>query len=99
MLGPNLLSFSLSAFQLYSDSVPDEKNLKGNHIVVSCILTINNRSIPTHALVNYRSIVMYFVDEYWRYQYCIPLPSFYERCILEVIDGQPISSKNITYLV
>jgi len=72
--------------------------MEGRHLVVLCNLSFGNETIATHALIDCGATGITFVDEDFARHHKIPLtPLQYPRS-LEVIDGCPISSGDITHI-
>jgi hypothetical protein len=70
--------------------------MEGKHLVITCSLTVNNKEIPTHALINCGATGIAFMDQDFAYLYQIPLQELREKKQVEVIDGRPIDSGDIT---
>jgi len=65
--------------------------------VVLCKLSFGNKTIATHALIDCGATGIAFIDEDFARHHQLPLtPLQYPRS-LEVIDGRPISSGDITH--
>jgi len=65
--------------------------------VVLCKLSFGNKTIATHALIDCGATGIAFIDEDFACHHQLPLtPLQYPRS-LEVIDGLPISSGDITH--
>ena len=76
-----------------------EEELEGNHLIVSC--TINRNSpytIPTHALIDCGATGYAFVDDEFARYHSLPRYQLKTERELEVIDGRPIKSGNITHM-
>ena len=72
--------------------------MEGRHLVVLCKLSFGNKTIATHALIDCGATGIAFIDEDFAHHHQLPLtPLQYPRS-LEVIDGRPISSGDITHL-
>jgi len=72
--------------------------MEGRHLVVLCKLSFSNKTIATNALIDCGATGMAFIDEDFARHHQLPLtPLQYPRS-LEVIDGRPISSSDITHL-
>jgi len=72
--------------------------MEGKHLVITCSLTINNQEIPTHALIDCGATGIAFMDQDFARHHQIPLPELKERKQVEVIDGRPIESGDITHI-
>ena len=71
--------------------------MEGEHLVVSCILSVNGQTIATHALIDSGATGIAFIDKNFAYHHQLPLVPFPNPRSLEVIDGHPISSGDITH--
>jgi len=72
--------------------------MEGKHLVVLCKISFGNRTVATHALIDCGATGIAFIDEDFARHHQLPLtPLQYPRS-LEVIDGRPISSGNITHV-
>jgi len=75
-----------------------EGSMEGKHLVITCTLTINNQEIPTHALIDCRATGIALMDQDFARHHHIPLQKLKEMKQVEVIDGRPIESGNITHI-
>ena len=76
-----------------------EKELEGNHLVISC--TINKSSlynISTHALIDFSATSYAFVDDKFACYHSLLRYRLKIERELEVIDGRPIKSGNIMHM-
>ncbi|KAH0608774.1 uncharacterized protein H6S33_001002 [Morchella sextelata] len=97
-LGPSNVS-PLSAFSISGFSVSSvEDKLDGDHFVASCKIVNNKISIQTHALIDTGCSGFAFIDETFARHNNLPFLSLNSPRTLEVIDGRPISSGQITHL-
>jgi len=72
--------------------------MEGKHLVVLWNISFGNRTVATHALIDCGATGIAFVDEDFARHHQLPLtPLRYPRS-LEVIDGCPISSGDITHV-
>jgi len=72
--------------------------MEGKHLVVLSKISFGNRTVATHALIDCGATGIAFIDEDFAHHYQLPLtPLQYPRS-LEVIDGRPISSGDITHV-
>jgi len=72
--------------------------MEGKHLVVLCNISFGNRTVATHTLIDCGATGIAFVDEdFARHHQLTLTPLQYPRS-LEVIDGRPISSGNITHV-
>ena len=72
--------------------------MEGKHLVVICKISFGNRTVATHALIDCGATGITFIDKDFARHHQLPLtPLQYPRS-LEVIDGRPISSGNITHV-
>jgi hypothetical protein len=90
--------FSISSTTV-KDAAIKEGSMDGNYLVIMCTLSLNNKEIPTHALIDYGATGYAFIDQdFADYDQLSP-------CLLktphtlEVIDGRKISSGDITHIV
>jgi len=75
-----------------------EESMEGKHLVITCSLTVNNQEIPTHALIDCGASGIAFMDQDFARHHQIPLPELKEKKQVEVIDGRPIESGDITHI-
>jgi hypothetical protein len=73
--------------------------MDGNHLVVPCTLSNCNIKIDTHALVDCSCTGLSFMNEAFACQYNFPCYQLKNPKTVEVIDGHPISSGDITEYV
>jgi len=59
---------------------------------------VNNQEIPTHALIDCGATGIAFMDQDFARNHQIPLQEFKEIWQVEVIDGRPIESGDITHV-
>ena len=71
--------------------------MEGEHLVVSCILSVNGQTIATHALIDSGATGIAFIDKDFARHHQLPLVPLSNPRSLEVIDGRPISSGDITH--
>ena len=72
--------------------------MEGKHLVITCTLTVNNQEIPTHALIDCGATGIEFMDQDFTRHHQIPLHELREKRQVEVIDGIPIESGDITHV-
>jgi len=71
--------------------------MERKHLVILCNLSFGDKTIASHALIDCGATGVAFVDEDFARHHQLPLtPLKYPRA-LEVIDGRPISSGDITH--
>jgi hypothetical protein len=75
-----------------------EDKLYGDHFVASCKILNNKISIQTHALIDTGCSGFAFIDEIFARHNNLPFLPLKSPHTLEVIDGRPISSGQITHL-
>jgi len=75
-----------------------EGSMEGKHVVITCTLTVNNQEIPTHALIDCGGTGIAFMDQDFAHHHQIPLQELKEKKQVEVIDGRPIESGDITHI-
>ena len=76
-----------------------EDQLDGKHIVISCSLSFGDIHVQTHALIDCGASGYAFIDEGFALQYQILRFQLKKPRIVEVTDGRPIASGDITPLV
>ena len=74
-----------------------EGSMEGKHLVITCTLTVNNREIPTHALIDCGATSIAFMDQDFGRHHQIPLQELREKRHVEIIDGRPIESGDIAH--
>jgi len=72
--------------------------MEGKHLVITCKLTIHNKEIPTHALIDCGATGIAFIDQHFARHHEIPLQEFKDKKQVEVIDGRPIESGDMTHI-
>jgi len=72
--------------------------MEGKHVVITCTLTVNNQEIPTHALIDCGATGIAFMDHDFAHHQGIPLQELKEKKQVEVIEGRPIESGDITHI-
>ena len=77
----------------------DEIKLDGSHFILACTITDAKRKLDTHTLVDCGASGFSFVDGEFVRQHNLPLFTLAEPRRLEVIDGRPIDSGDITHIV
>jgi len=71
--------------------------MEGKHLVILCNVSFGDKTIASHTLIDCGATGVAFVDEDFARHHQLPLtPLKYPRA-LEVIDGHPISSGDITH--
>jgi hypothetical protein len=75
-----------------------EGSMEGKHLVITCALTVNNQEIPTHALIDCGATGIAFMDQDFARHHQIPLQRLKKKTQVEVIDGRPIESGDITHI-
>jgi hypothetical protein len=73
--------------------------MDGNHLVIPCILTNHDTKIDTHTLVDCGCTGLSFMNEALTCQHNFPHHQLKTLKTVEVIDGRPISSGDITEYV
>ena len=81
-----------------SDKPIKEESLDGEHLIVTCNLSTSEDKIPTHSLLDCGATGLSFVDENFASHHHLPLQPLKEPRKLEVIDGRPIASGDITHI-
>jgi hypothetical protein len=72
--------------------------MDGNHLVVTCTLSSNDNEIQSYALTDCGATGISFIDEEYARHHKIPLTPLKTPRALEVIDGRPIESGDITHM-
>jgi hypothetical protein len=72
--------------------------MEGKHLVITCSLTVNKHEIPTHALIDCGATGIAFMDQDFARHHQIPVQQLKEKKQVEVIDGRPIESGDITHI-
>jgi hypothetical protein len=97
-----LNSIVINIFSISSSAVKDvaikEGSMDGNHLVVTCTLSLDSKEIPTHTLINCGATGYAFINQDFANHYHLPLHLLKTPCALEVIHGQKISSGDITHI-
>jgi len=75
-----------------------EGSMEGKHLATTGTLMVNNREIPTHALIDCWATGIAFMDQNFARHHQIPLRELQEKRQVEVIDGRPIESGDITHV-
>ena len=75
-----------------------EDQLEGKHIVISCSQSFGDIRVETHAYIDCGATGYAFVDDEFAHQYQIPKFQLKKPKTVEVIDGRPIASGDITHL-
>jgi hypothetical protein len=83
---------------MYNLAESVEDKLDGDHFVASCKIVNNKTTIQTHALIDTGCSGFAFIDETFARHNNLPFLSLKSPRTLEVIDGWPISSGQITHL-
>jgi predicted aspartyl protease len=91
----NIFSISSSAVK---DVAIKEGSMDGNHLVVTCTLSLDSKEIPTHTLIDCGATGYAFIDQDFANHHHLPLRALKTPRALEVIDGQKISSGDITHI-
>ena len=98
--GRSFVSDALKCFGISHLSVSKvevlEESMEGKHLVIICTLTVNNQEIPTYALIDCGATGNAFMDEDFARHHQIPLQDLKEKRQVEVINGRPIQSGDMT---
>ena len=89
--------FSISGYALEEIKVMEE-SLDGRHLVVTCTLNTSDKIIRTFALIDCGATGFAFCDKDFLNSHQLPTFELKQPRQLEVIDGRPISSGDITHL-
>jgi hypothetical protein len=76
-----------------------EKSIKGKYFVVTCKLTMNTQQIPTNLLIDSGATEVACIDPDCSCHQMIPLQKFNEKWDVQVIDGRPLVSREITHII
>jgi len=71
--------------------------MEGEHLVVSCILSVNGQIIATQAQMDSGVTGIAIIDKDFARHHQLPLIHLSNPRSFQVIDGRPISSGNITH--
>ena len=83
-----------------SDRPVEEEHLEGEHLVVACQLSRDSSNvIPCFTLLDDSATGFAFLDEAFAHRHKFPLIPLKKPRDLEVIDGRPVVSGQITYIV
>ena len=83
-----------------SDRPVEEEHLEGEHLVVACQLSRNSsNAIPCFTLLDDGATGFAFMDEAFAHRHQFPLIPLKKPRDLEVIDGRPVVSGQITHIV
>jgi len=72
--------------------------MDGKHLVITCTLTINNQEIPPDALIDCGATGIASMDPHFARHHEIPIQELKEEKQVEVIDGRPIESGDMTHI-
>jgi hypothetical protein len=75
-----------------------EVSLDGKHLVIACTIYVNEKPIQTYALIDCGATGIAFIDESFASHHQVPFEKLLIPRSLEVIDGRPIESGDITHL-
>jgi hypothetical protein len=71
--------------------------MEGKHLVILCNIAFGDQTVASHALIDCGATGVAFVDEDFTRHHRLPLIPLKRPRALEVIDGRPISSGDITH--
>ena len=72
--------------------------LDGHHLIIKCTIEDPPRRLDTHSLIDCGASGFAFIDKDFAQQHNFPLHSLRDPRRLEVIDGRPIDSGDITHV-
>jgi hypothetical protein len=72
--------------------------MEGKHLVITCTLTVKCQEIPTHPLINYGATGIALMNQDFARNHQLVLQELNEKKQVEVIDGRPIESGDITHI-
>ena len=75
-----------------------EGSMEGKHLVIICTLTVNSQEVPTHVLIDCKATGIAFMDQDFACHHQIPLKELKAKRQVEVIDGRPLKSVDITHV-
>ena len=75
------------------------ESLDGHHLIIECTIEDFLRRLKLHSLVDCGASGFAFIDKDYAHYHNLPLHSLKEPRYLKVIDGRPIDSGDITYVV
>ena len=78
--------------------VPSVAKLDGHHLIIKCTIEDTPRRLDTHSLIDCGASGFAFIDMDFVQQHNFPLHSLRDPRRLEVIDGRPIDSEDITHV-
>jgi hypothetical protein len=81
------------------DAAIKEGSIDGNHLVMTCTLSLNTKDIPTYTLIDCGATGYAFIDQDFANHYKLPLCPMKTPHALEVIDGHKTFLGDITYIV
>lgn len=76
----------------------EERELDGNHLVVTCKVSNSSNTIMSHALIDCGATGYAFIDKDFVATNKFPLYPLKQPHAIEVIDGRPISSGEVTHM-
>jgi len=98
-------SFVLNAFKCFGISRLSvgkvevlEGSMERKHLVITCTLTVNNQEISTHGLMDCGATGIAFMDQDFARHHHMQLVELKFIRQVEVIDGRPIDSGDITHI-
>jgi len=92
-----LKCFGISRLSVSKVEVLDG-SMGGKHIVITCTLTVNNREVPTHTVIDSGATGVAFREQDFANHYPIPLQELKVNKLDEPIDGRCINSEDITHI-
>jgi predicted aspartyl protease len=92
----NIFSISSTAVK---DRAIEEGSMDGNHLILTCTLSLNCKEIPTHTLIDCGATGYTFIDQDFADHYKLPLCPLKIPRVLEVINRCKISLGNITHII
>jgi hypothetical protein len=75
-----------------------EGSMEGKHLVITSTLTVNNQEIRTPAVIDCGATGFAFTYHDFSHHHEIPLQELKQKKQVEVIDGRPIESGDITHI-
>jgi hypothetical protein len=75
-----------------------EIGMEENHFVITCRLTINNSQVATHVQIDCEATCIASMLPHCARNHQIPLQKFNVKKLIDVINGRPIESGDITHI-
>ena len=76
-----------------------KESLKGDHLILSCILFNDNDTINASSMIDCDAFRKAFIDSSFAQFHKIPLLPLHQPCTVTVVDGRVTSSEVTTHFV